>query len=223
MILLNNKVGFFNNEIQSKWGIFCTVSDHKSSNFFLETRKKVEHFAVAHPYIFAVGVALPQVCFMEIVERFLEISAPPSDAIRKSTADYVTLCKKIPIMVIVIGPCLEELIFRGVVQPCIRIATGRVMELCQINPAEEVDFLVCKIKRANLISVLATSLLFGFSHLSNGTGISQAVTATIGGIVRGLLKEKLGLRISIASHMAIGALCWTSLFFTARYNGSSSF
>jgi membrane protease YdiL (CAAX protease family) len=102
----------------------------------------------------------------------------------------------------VFGPIAEEGLFRGLVQP---LLTKSVQVLI---PAATVVFFGTGLSVATAVAIVATSVLFGAAHLSNphkGAHI-QAMSATVSGVVLGILAARFGIGASIASHIANNSL-----------------
>ena len=92
--------------------------------------------------------------------------------------------------------------FRGLVQP---LLTKSVQVLI---PAATVVFFGTGLSVATAVAIVATSVLFGAAHLSNphkGAHI-QAMSATVSGVVLGILAARFGIGASIASHIANNSL-----------------
>ncbi|MGC1878917.1 MAG: CPBP family intramembrane glutamic endopeptidase [Rhabdochlamydiaceae bacterium] len=106
----------------------------------------------------------------------------------------------------VFGPIAEEGIFRGLVQP---LLTKSVQVLI---PAATVIFFGTGLSVATAVAIVATSVLFGAAHLPNRhkNAHIQAMSATVSGVVMGILAARFGIGASIAAHIANNSLA--SLF-----------
>lgn len=106
--------------------------------------------------------------------------------------------KETPFSVSVIYPILEEVVFRGLLQPSLRWAAS----VCLPDVTMKLAFLPA-MSLASIVAVVATSVLFGSVHLINqhsGRKI-QAMLATWGGITKGLLAINYGLGPAIGAHI----------------------
>lgn len=65
---------------------------------------------------------------------------------------------------------------------------------------KEVEVFSHKMKFASLVSIVASSVLFGAAHLSNGSGLGQAIPCAVAGFAYGMLRHKFGIISSISAH-----------------------
>ena len=96
-----------------------------------------------------------------------------------------------PFGVAVCAPIIEEVLFRGVLLNMMIIFTTSLLRFYS-------DYYI------KMVSVLLSSLIFGLAHLFNNEEMSrdQAMNATLGGIIKGILMLKFGLLASIGMHTA---------------------
>jgi membrane protease YdiL (CAAX protease family) len=96
-----------------------------------------------------------------------------------------------------VAPIVEECLFRSVIQPLAE------KPIAYILPALTVEILGAQFALATLVTIVVTSLLFGVSHLFNGhpNASSQAIHATLGGVLLGIVAVHFGLLASISAHM----------------------
>jgi membrane protease YdiL (CAAX protease family) len=135
----------------------------------------------------AVLVAVEQLCSSFGIELVNEVEREPFDAF-----DAMLTCSLVPIV--------EEVLFRVVIQGSVKWVAAKIL------PNREIDILgYAKLPLPALVSLVATSILFGALHYSNG-GMLIVFCATVAGINFGLLKEKVGLVSSCASHMVTNSL-----------------
>ncbi len=105
------------------------------------------------------------------------------------------------------GPIAEEGIFRGYIQP---LMTKAIQVLA---PAAAVALLGGGMSVAVVVSIVATSILFGAAHLINphkGAHV-QAISATVTGVVLGILSAQFGIGASIAAHIANNSILGAAL------------
>ena len=105
------------------------------------------------------------------------------------------------------GPIVEEGIFRGYIQP---IMTKAIQILA---PAAAAALLGGGMSVAVIVGIVATAVLFGAAHLSNPHKRAhvQAISATVTGIVLGILSAQFGIGASIAAHIANNSILGTLL------------
>ncbi|MGR3951806.1 MAG: CPBP family intramembrane metalloprotease [Chlamydia sp.] len=115
--------------------------------------------------------------------------------------------------VCMLGPILEELLFRG---PLMSKIKGEIEVFCIKQGASK--------KRAKLIAriltIVSTSLLFGVAHLYNAIAfkcspllfLPQVISATIMGLLFGIAKELTdGITTPIGMHIGNNSLAWAAL------------
>jgi len=89
----------------------------------------------------------------------------------------------------ILAPLVEEGLFRGLLQTGLKKLSGQLLPR----------------SGAVAVAILATSLLFGITHLlaheDLESGMRHVKIATIAGVFLGVLREKYGLPCSIGSHM----------------------
>lgn len=101
---------------------------------------------------------------------------------------------------IFLSPFLEEILFRFMIHHAI------YSRLTQILPDINVDIFSYHIKLAELVSIVATSVLFGSLHLTSGLGLSHAILSTVSGITLGLLYHEFGPVTSTTAHVTVNAI-----------------
>lgn len=99
-----------------------------------------------------------------------------------------------------VGPIREEIVFRGIVQSALEYAVEKIF------PHKEVNIFSRKIKLPAVISIVATSIIFGAQHYGSGMGALHVIHATVGGLEFGILKYKFNLAASIAAHVTSNIL-----------------
>jgi hypothetical protein len=90
----------------------------------------------------------------------------------------------------------EELVFRLLLPFTIKLVSKDYIREREVNL-----FPGCQVELNSLIAFVASTIIFGVLHLSNGTGFPQVIWATSVGISLGILKEKAGILSSIFAHM----------------------
>jgi len=146
--------------------------------------------------VFLVGAAVGVVNTISSIAltQLLLKQVPPT----QEDEQYVRLVTESVFKSAVIGPILEEVIFRGVLQPSLRW----IVSVWLPDVSLKVAF-IPPMALASMISVVATSVLFGFMHLTNNHSYKkfQALHATGIGIVYGVLAANYGLGASIGAHI----------------------
>lgn len=110
--------------------------------------------------------------------------------------EYIDFLLKNPLYVTLMGPVLEELIFRGTL---LNIAIFAL--ICVIPCSATLPFFGTGLSIAVASSLLVTSLGFGLCHFPGSESIAQVVGTTSGGIVFGLLAIQFGLTAAIGAHI----------------------
>lgn len=119
---------------------------------------------------------------------------------------YTKLLLENVFKVAVVIPVIEEVIFRVIVQGTFHWIAQKVF------PDRDISIFSHQIKLAALVSVVASAILFGLAHYSNGMGITQLVACTVMGLILGALREKTGILSSISAHITNnGILCGISM------------
>lgn len=97
----------------------------------------------------------------------------------------------IPFVTLIL-PILEEIEFRGVLQPILNKTINTISNECFYG-----------VPIAAIASILATSLCFGYIHKDNDLNRKDIITvsATVAGIALGVISLKWGLAGSIAAHI----------------------
>jgi len=138
-------------------------------------------------------------CINSCISGFLEKSQPVN---LERMNKYIDFIMRNPKAVIVKGPVLEELVFRGLLQPVL------TKGVAFIYGDKEIEVFNHKIKIAEAVGVTASSVLFGMAHLTNGTGVQQVISTTLTGLVLGTLKNRYGLLSATSAHMTNNAIGW---------------
>lgn len=112
-------------------------------------------------------------------------------------SEYEQILREYPSLGTLVAPVIEEGIFRGLIQP---LATRAILFLI---PAAGAALLGPSLSIAVTVSVVATAVLFGITHLFNSHKNShiQAIVTTFSGIAFGLIAAQFGLPAAIAAHM----------------------
>jgi membrane protease YdiL (CAAX protease family) len=105
----------------------------------------------------------------------------------------------------IIVPLLEEVLFRGIIQPNTKALVNFIIAPC-FNEATAK-------KIATITAIVFTSLLFGMVHLTNSSNLlvslPQMISAAFSGIIYGLEKEfGGGLLETTVHHMANNTIAW---------------
>jgi hypothetical protein len=123
-----------------------------------------------------------------------------------------------PLEVALLAPVIEELIFRGAMQPLFTRA------IVWLAPTATAAFFGSGLGTATVVSIVATSVLFGLLHLGNKDVNEnvhfQVVYAGILGIPLGILAVQFGLGASIAAHIAINTI--STILANIVYKGSEA-
>ena len=113
-------------------------------------------------------------------------------------------------MVVVLGPIIEEVIFRGVLRD---LVVG--LEPKEVNPEK-----YCGMTWERLVSVAKVSLIFGLVHLSPNQGwlnVPIVIALSVLGFIMGMLREYTGnLWAPTGLHMANNGLAVASQLLAAR-------
>lgn len=157
--------------------------------------------SVTSPY-FAFGLAVGVVAFfIQTITLYLAYSLGIfSLDSRPNTDEYIEWATNHAFFTAIIGPIIEELIFRGAIQPLCITVIGLINPALLLMP-----FFSTGLNVAVIAGIVCTSLLFGIGHLGsskNHDNYLHAVMATLGGILEGVLAIKFGLVASIAAHIA---------------------
>lgn len=180
-----------------------------------ELFKKIGNFVQTHilkPCAIGVGVGVLDFTVSVIlasvvsaVESLAKVGADPVKA-----AEYAAMIGANFWQVAVLIPVIEEIIFRVIIQGTIEFVAEKVFG------DREVEIFSHKIKLAALISIVATSVLFGLAHLSSGMGIAQVVVTTVSGLVFGILRHKYNPLASMAAHITNNTIVMIILRCMAR-------
>jgi membrane protease YdiL (CAAX protease family) len=158
---------------------------------------------------FGLGLTIGAVDFMITVISFGILSkAGIIKHIDEKNSEYQKHLRKSLLAVSFFGPIAEEGVFRGLIQP---LVTKSIQILV---PAATAAVFGTGLSVATVVSIVATSVLFGAAHYFNPHKNShiQAVSATVSGFVMGILSAQFGIGASIAAHIANNSIM---SFFTA--------
>lgn len=99
----------------------------------------------------------------------------------------------------------EELMYRGAVQGAFSLAFSNLFYL--ISDSDEAQ------RAASITAIVCASVVFGLQHLDTGHSKSkeQSISAAIGSIPYGFLREKFGLISAIGAHIANNFLALRSM------------
>jgi membrane protease YdiL (CAAX protease family) len=111
----------------------------------------------------------------------------------------------------IIAPIFEEIVFRVLIHvPISWFVTTKVSD-------EEISFGIgsyrCTMKKSQLITSIASGVLFGSLHYFVAKSVTQTILNTVTGIGYGILKEKYGLLAPISAHMTNNATLFGLLYF----------
>ena len=136
----------------------------------------------------------------------IRLTNEPNFSIRNSS--YVKAIGLNLLHAALLGPIIEELVFRGALQP---ISTEVIAWCFPSTSTEYFECHGCNFSIATAISILTTSLVFGAAHLSNQHAESryQAISACIAGIILGDVAAQYGLGASIATHSTCNTIATT--------------
>lgn len=123
----------------------------------------------------------------------------------ETESEYAKTLREFPASGTVVAPVIEELLFRGGLQPLMARA------IVWIVPAAAAAFLGTPLSVATTVAIVATAAIFGFAHLFNSHPNAhwQAIFSTMGGISFGLIAAQFGLPAAIAAHIANNTLAIT--------------
>lgn len=192
-----------------------SIPTEKNSAFYLEsfseiasyTEKTVSSIAksiLSDPILIGIHAAVKAFPYYVGIAVVLEISGLGDIGVNMEMSDaYEEAVFLNPFNAIVQAPVFEELVFRETIQTTFMVLAE------QILPDSDIEVFSTQIKLSALVSIVATSILFGLAHLQNGTGLVQCVLATLSGLLLGYLKHEYGLSSSIAAHMTNNTIAWS--------------
>lgn len=102
------------------------------------------------------------------------------------------------------APVIEEIIFRGVLQPAMTSILSHVLAPYKVRVWNEHT-----LPLANVISAVAIGAFFGAVHIYNRIGIGQVIGASVGGLILGFLREHKGLGSCVVAHMVNNAIAYS--------------
>lgn len=162
--------------------------------------EKVASFAYLHiikPSAIGVGVGVASFSSSIILNGLLSsvegIRQVGSDPIK--AAEYSALILESFWETAVFVPIIEEILFRVILQGLLDYITSAIFQ------DAEVEIFSHKIKLAAVVSVVATSIIFGSAHYFSGLGIIHVINATITGLMLGILRHKQNPLASIMAHI----------------------
>lgn len=167
----------------------------------------------------AIGVTVGAVNFVVMGITSIAVNAlgwmsPDEDS------EYSKTIHDNPLLGTLVAPILEELTFRGGMQP---LLTRGVLWLA---PAAAGAFLGSSMSIAATVALVATAALFGAVHCFNDhkNAHIQAIFCTVSGVADGLLALHFGLGASIAAHIVNNTLAITlcKLFYKGKPPHSTS-
>jgi hypothetical protein len=137
---------------------------------------------------------------------------------RKDNSKYTKEIINRSLEVALLAPVIEELIFRGGMQPLFTRA------IVWLVPAATAVFFGTGLGTATVVSIVVTSVLFGLLHLANKDVNEnvhfQVIYAGILGIPLGILAVQFGLGTSIAAHIIINTI--STIFANLVYKSSET-
>lgn len=117
-----------------------------------------------------------------------------TNSTKTNRRDYYQFSFKNEVISTLVCPIFEELLFRGIVQPCL------LQSILFIAPTACCAFAKTSFSLNTSMALVSTSVLFGLAHKINGSNI-QAISTTISGIMYGILMIRFGIAPAIAAHM----------------------
>jgi len=137
--------------------------------------------------------------------------------VREKNSQYSIQVMNDPIHTTLVCPILEELLFRGALQPLL------IAAISWLAPVAATALLFgTGLTVAAMLSIFVTSIIFGVMHISNRHvgSYRQAALCFIGGIVDGVVAIQYGLVASIAAHIINNTLATITMaaFFTGVQN-----
>jgi len=129
--------------------------------------------------------------------------------VEEKNSKYSEAIRSALLSVSIFGPIVEEGVFRGFLQP---VLTNAVQILI---PAAAAALFGPTLSVAVIVSVVATSVLFGAAHLFNShkNAHIQAISSTVAGLIYGFLTVQFGIGAAMAAHIANNTIasCFISL------------
>lgn len=153
---------------------------------------------------FKIGVAAGFVSF--VAKNLIRQIKQPFKFIKEEKIDknelksYLKSVYEKPYNTIFFNPIFEELLFRALIQPLISTT------IIGLAPSTNAALYADKFSIASVVSLFISSYYFGTAHYSNYKSNSQALSATISGLVMGALAIQFGIQASIAAHITNNAL-----------------
>lgn len=134
---------------------------------------------------------------------------------REEKSEYSKNLVKSLLAVSLFAPIAEEGLFRGLVQPLL----AKSIQI--LVPAAAAAFFG-PFTVATAVSVLATSVFFGAVHYFNPHKDShiQALSATVGGLVYGILAAQFGIGASMAAHIANNSIISCIIAIPLSFSGN---
>ncbi len=151
----------------------------------------------------------------------LAISAIPkiikkekTDQAESNGSPYLDHIMNNVVAISIFGPIYEEMLFRGIITPAITKAALLAI------PALAAPLCGLGMTAAAGVSVALSSVIFGAAHLVNPhkQATKQAISATFGGVVFGLVSHYYGLGSAAAAHIANNAILGLVLLFQSKTN-----
>lgn len=149
-------------------------------------------FAPNVPIGMAIGVAGTAVSLLIVLTAYAAGKYAENE-----DSEYSKFIRDNLLVATLAAPILEEGFFRGLLQP---LTTRAIL---WIAPAAGLAFAGTAFSVATTVSIVATATFFGALHASNNhkNAHTQAVCATLGGIILGATAAQFGLSAAIAAHI----------------------
>jgi hypothetical protein len=131
---------------------------------------------------------------IKALTKYLGISTIGLDAQKEN--EHFEACANYSLNKIVLAAGWEESWYRGFQLSLLKFGAEKFL------PKKELAlFPNGQMQVAALVSIVGQALVFGSAHLSNGTGITQFLYTSLGGILFGVIREEEGLLSSIVAHV----------------------
>jgi membrane protease YdiL (CAAX protease family) len=198
----------------SVWNIVKNnISHFENWTYLIPTIGVVACCALLSPtfVLKGIGIGIVEYSFMSLMgHAVIKICNLKNE----KPSEYVKMVMRAPVWITVVLPILEEGVFRGCLQPLLTRIILFLVPSAAV-PAACTLWLGTPMSVALTISIIATALIFGIAHLSNGGmhrhSVIQSLFATLGGIIDGVAAAKLGLVASMTAHMIINTCTITEV------------
>lgn len=155
---------------------------------------------------------------IKVMEHYKSINSD-----NKKRDEYARHYDKNPLEGTLYNPLVEELLFRGILQPSITNAISSTF------PTSIRTCLRTNLSRSTVISIAGTATLFGLLHHINNHTINnrkdvnfQVINATCAGLMYGSAAAKFGLPAAVAAHITFNTSIMTCDRWLAQRDRSAS-